>query len=162
MALQAKDKPIASAGEPVLRAIEVLLPVASSAEDQIKYPRAIDHLRAAAALTSRDPDPLLWARVHAQLCGVMWRNAAYREGSEIAQEVLRVHEQHLGMEHPDTLSSVGHLAGLLKAKGDLAGAEPLYRGALAGRERVLGAEHPDALGSVGNLAGLRHAHGRLE
>ncbi len=51
---------------------------------------------------------------------------------------------------------------MLKEKGDLAGAEPLYRRALDGKERVLGGEHPDTLISVVNLAALRHAQGKLE
>ena len=36
----------------------------------------------------------------------------------------------LGEDHPDTLSSLNNLAALLKAQGQLAEAEPLYREAL--------------------------------
>ncbi len=36
----------------------------------------------------------------------------------------------LGPKHPDTLTSVNNLAGLLQNKGDYDGAEPLYRRAL--------------------------------
>jgi tetratricopeptide (TPR) repeat protein len=45
------------------------------------------------------------------------------------------------------------------ARGDFAGAEPLYRRALEVRERVLGPEHPDTLVSVNNLAGLLESTG---
>ncbi len=54
---------------------------------------------------------------------------------------------------------MNNLAGLLAAKGDYAGAEPLYRRALEARERTLGKEHPDTLGSVNDLAGLLASKG---
>ncbi len=59
----------------------------------------------------------------------------------------------------DTLTSVNNLAYLLRAKGDLAAAEPLYRRALEAGERVLGPTHPDTLTSVNNLADLLQAKG---
>ena len=65
----------------------------------------------------------------------------------------------LGPEHPDTLTSVNNLAGLLSSKGDYAGAEPLYRRAMDTFDRVLGSEHPHTLGSVSNLAGLLSSKG---
>jgi len=67
----------------------------------------------------------------------------------------------LGREHPETLTSVNNLAGLYKAQGRLAEAEPLFKRALEARERVLGKEHPETLGSADNLAGLYEAQGRL-
>ena len=73
---------------------------------------------------------------------------------DFTQRILTVHENFLGSEHPDTLKSVNNLAIVLKAKGDYAAAEPLYRRALAGREKALGPEHPDTLMSVAHLAGL--------
>ena len=59
----------------------------------------------------------------------------------------------LGDAHPSTLTSIGNLAQLLQAKGDLRGAEPLFREALAGAQRVLGDAHPSTLTALGNLAG---------
>ena len=56
---------------------------------------------------------------------------------------------------------MNNLAILLKGKGDIAGAEELYRRALEGRERILGPEHPDTLTSVYNLARLREKQGDL-
>lgn len=49
-----------------------------------------------------------------------------------------------------------------RAKGDLAGAEPLYLRALSGQERGLGEEHPTTLLTVLGLAGLRQAQGKLD
>ncbi len=65
----------------------------------------------------------------------------------------------LGAEHPDVASSLNNLALLLDAKGDYAGAEPLYREALAMRRKLLGAEHPKVAASLNNLAALLHESG---
>ena len=53
-----------------------------------------------------------------------------------------IREKTLGPDHPDTATVVNNLAMLLKTKGDCAGAEPLFRRALATFERVFGANAP--------------------
>lgn len=61
-----------------------------------------------------------------------------------------------GAEHPDTLTSVNNLAGLLKRKGDYAGAQPLYERALEGLLKISQAiqrPHPNLQACVGNFAG---------
>ena len=50
---------------------------------------------------------------------------------------------------------------LLKAKGDLAAAEPLLREALEVQRETLGNRHPDALISISNLGMLLQAKGDL-
>ena len=50
----------------------------------------------------------------------------------------------------------------MQAKGDLAGAEPLFRRVLEGHERALGPAHPYTLTSLNNLAGLLDKTGRTE
>ena len=47
--------------------------------------------------------------------------------AHVCRRALETREEVLGPKHPDTLLSVNNLAILLKAKGDRAGAEPLYR-----------------------------------
>ena len=66
-----------------------------------------------------------------------------------------------GIDHADTLVSVGSLAQLLQAQGKLSRAEPLCRRALEGSERTLGAHHLDTLTAVNNLASLLQAQGKL-
>jgi len=58
------------------------------------------------------------------------------------------------MEHPDTLTSVSNLAGVLQYRGKYEEAEEMTRRALAAYENVLGEDHPDMLTSVHNLAYL--------
>ena len=66
-----------------------------------------------------------------------------------------------GDSHPDTLTSISNMVGLLHAQGKLGEAEPLYREALDGRQRTLGDAHPDTLSSLFNLADLLEKRGRL-
>jgi len=60
----------------------------------------------------------------------------------------------LGVEYPETLTSVRNLAWVLKNQGKYETAEEMYRRALKGYEKVLGAEHPYTLNSVYCLAYL--------
>ncbi|MCP4702881.1 MAG: CHAT domain-containing protein, partial [Gammaproteobacteria bacterium] len=78
----------------------------------------------------------------------------------LLQRALRVSEQVLGKEHPDTLTSVNNLAGIYRVQGRYGEAEPLYLRALRVSEQVLGKEHPDTLISVNNLADLYRVQGR--
>ncbi|EOD11930.1 hypothetical protein EMIHUDRAFT_464982 [Emiliania huxleyi CCMP1516] len=67
----------------------------------------------------------------------------------------------LGDKHPDTLLSISNLGQLLKAKGDLDGAEAFCREALEGRPETLGDRHPKTLTSLYNLGMLLQKQGRL-
>jgi len=67
----------------------------------------------------------------------------------------------LGSQDPRLATSLNGLAGVYRAQGRYAEAEPLYRRALAIREKALGAEHPDVAQSLNNLALLYAAQGRF-
>src|SRR5271165_2642002 len=54
----------------------------------------------------------------------------------------------LWLEHPDVGTIVNSLAGLYKAQGQHAKAEPLYKRALEIREKALGLEHPNVEGEI--------------
>ena len=81
---------------------------------------------------------------HAHLCTLLRRTSS---GSDA--------------EHPDAAASLSNQAALLEARGDLAGAEPLYRRALAIREKSRGPDHPETAISLTNLAALLQARGDL-
>ena len=59
------------------------------------------------------------------------------------------------------VTSLNDSALSLESKGDLAGAEPLFRGALQIAETALGPDSPDTAGSLNNLAGLLESKGDL-
>ncbi|MEO5376095.1 MAG: tetratricopeptide repeat protein, partial [Alphaproteobacteria bacterium] len=65
----------------------------------------------------------------------------------LQEQALAVRRRVLGVEHPDTLTSMSNLAETLRSQGDLAGARALEEQVLAVRRRVLGEEHPVTLGS---------------
>ena len=73
------------------------------------------------------------------------------------RRALEGRERALGQAHPDTLSSLNTLAGLLYAKGDLAGAEPLLRRSLSGLidiSRATQQPPPNLQSAVDNYAGV--------
>ncbi len=83
------------------------------------------------------------------------------ENSETLLKVaLAIREKVLGVEHPDTATSLNNLAYLHKAQSKYSEAEPLHLRALAIRERVLGTEHPDTALTLSNLAGLFQDQGK--
>ncbi|KAK5674032.1 hypothetical protein LTS10_013212 [Elasticomyces elasticus] len=83
--------------------------------------------------------------------------------AEIAhRQALSIREKVLGEEHPDTLTSMNNLAGVLGSQGKYEAAESMHRQALAIREKVLGAEHPDTLMSMNNLALVLGSQGKYE
>ena len=61
----------------------------------------------------------------------------------------------LGADHPETLTTRGHLARWRGEAGDVAGAVAEYQAVLADRVRVLGADHPDTLTIRHSLAHWR-------
>jgi len=74
---------------------------------------------------------------------------------------LETRRRVLGDEHPNTLTSINNLGGLLHAQGKLSEAEPYLREALETSQRVLGDGHADTLISVQNLGFLLQAQGKL-
>ena len=68
------------------------------------------------------------------------------------RETLEVQRATLGPKHPDTLISMGNLAGLLHAQGKLSESEALFMETLEGRRAALGPRHPDTLSTERWLA----------
>jgi len=159
-ALQAKDKALATAGQSVHDAVKALELAGQSAEARIQYPRAMDHFRAAAALTSEERDPVEWADAQWHLASVLQENGQYNDAEIIWRKVIAVYTRVLGPEDPNTLSSRNNLANALKGQGKHAEAEQQYRAVLAIQERVLGPEHPDTLGSRMGVANALYSQGK--
>ena len=63
----------------------------------------------------------------------------------IVSDEAAIAEKAMGPDHPDVGTDLNNLAGLLDAKGDYAGAEPLYRRALEICEKALGPDHPNTV-----------------
>jgi tetratricopeptide (TPR) repeat protein len=76
--------------------------------------------------------------------------------------LLDVLRQELGEGHPDFATSLSNLALLLQRQGDLQGAEPLLRQALAVRRTLFGESHPDSATTLNNLGELLSLRGDLD
>jgi tetratricopeptide (TPR) repeat protein len=90
------------------------------------------------------------------------RDGRYNEAESHLLEVTEIRQRVLGVEHPNTLTSVSNLALVLRIQGKYEAAEEMNRRALEGREKVLGNEHPFTLTSVSNLALVLRNQGRYE
>ena len=77
----------------------------------------------------------------------------------LRRQSLAFAEKAEGPEHPSTGVKLDGLAGLLRAKGDYAAAEPLSRRALAIAEKAQGPEHPSTGQTLNNLARLLKVKG---
>jgi tetratricopeptide (TPR) repeat protein len=75
-------------------------------------------------------------------------------------DVVEVGKQILGINHPNTLSSMANLASTYRHQGRWTEAEELFVQVIETRKRELGSEHPDTLTSMGNLASTFQNQGR--
>ena len=99
----------------------------------------------------------------AERCGdCLNYDGRYREAEIMCQKVVKYREKVLGLEHPDTLTSVNNLGLVLARQGKDEEAEALHRQALRERERLLGPESPDTLTSVGYLGSVLRHQGRYQ
>ena len=86
----------------------------------------------------------------------------YQKAEQMHRQALQLHENVLGKEHPDTLSSMNNLAVVLLELGKCEEAEQMHRQTLKLREKVQGKEHPNTLTSMNNLANVLSDQGKGE
>jgi tetratricopeptide (TPR) repeat protein len=65
---------------------------------------------------------------------VVSRQGTYEEAESMHRRALEGYEKVLGVEHPDTLTSVSQLGTVLERQGKYEEAESMYRRALEGYE----------------------------
>ncbi|KAL4744583.1 hypothetical protein BDW72DRAFT_81009 [Aspergillus terricola var. indicus] len=94
------------------------------------------------------------------LASVYLQQGLWKEAEELNMQVLEIHKQVLGPEHPDTLTSMNNLASTYRRQGRWRKAEELDVHVLENFKQVLGPEHPDTLRSMGNLASTYWQQGR--
>jgi tetratricopeptide (TPR) repeat protein len=68
----------------------------------------------------------------------------------------------LGPDHPIVALNLDNLANLLRDRGDLASAEPLYRQAIGVYQRIVGEDHLGLAAVRADLADLLVKKGRLD
>ena len=72
---------------------------------------------------------------------------------------LQLRIESLGVEHPDTLTSMNNLANTFADQGGMVSAIELHRAVLEIRVRIVGRLHPYTLNSMSNLALALEEHG---
>ena len=78
---------------------------------------------------------------------------------ELYQRALDGYEKTLGNDHPNTLNTVNHIAGVYDSQGEYPKALQWYQRALDGYEKTLGNDHPDTLNTIYNMAGVYDSQG---
>ena len=81
-----------------------------------------------------------------------WEQGRFKEAEELGVHTLETRRRVLGLEHPDTLTSVDNLALMYWEQGRFKEAGELGVQTLETRRRVLGLEHPSTLAGAFNLA----------
>ncbi|HEV2096533.1 MAG TPA: tetratricopeptide repeat protein [Chthoniobacterales bacterium] len=154
---QAKEAYPPKAGE-AIKALEL----AGWASQQLVHSSdALRHFRAAEALTDRDRDPIIWARVQHGIARLLLEQGRYSVAESVWRDVVDVRTRSLGAEDPDTLRSRAGLAVAIEYQGNFAEAEAENRAILAVEEKLAGHEHPDALASRNNLAETLRKQGKF-
>src|SRR5258706_75794 len=76
----------------------------------------------------------------------------YDKALRYYERALAGEEKALGMDHPDTLTTVDNMAFVFDHQGQYDKALKYYERSLAGKEKSLGVDHPDTLATVHNMA----------
>jgi tetratricopeptide (TPR) repeat protein len=104
--------------------------------------------------------PLIEARLRLTLGQSFLFLGEARLAAEQCEAARTLYAQHLGPDHPDTLTSMHHLAKSYADLGRHADALKLREETLARRKARLGPDHPDSLASMSNLANSYARFGR--
>ncbi|RYP03605.1 hypothetical protein DL764_005035 [Monosporascus ibericus] len=86
----------------------------------------------------------------------------YEKAEQMHRQALALYEAVLGRKHPDMLSSMDNLTGLLNSQGKYNEAEQMHRQALALYKAVLGRKHLSTLASINNLASVFGNQGKYD
>ena len=86
----------------------------------------------------------------------------YEQAEPLYQRALRIREQQLGLEHPETAEIIHDLARSWEVQGNSEEASIWYARALAVREQALGTHHPKTTETRTHLIALLHALGQHE
>ncbi|KAJ6016208.1 Tetratricopeptide-like helical [Penicillium herquei] len=103
-----------------------------------------------------------YVRFTSRVGRLLQSDGRYDEANPLFARNLRVCEEALGPEHPDTLMSVSLLGSVLTQQGKYKEAEAMHRRDLEGSEKALGPEHPDTLTSVSHLGSVLAEQGKYK
>ena len=91
---------------------------------------------------------------------LLWNQGKVAEAEECFRDLLRVHQEVVGMDHPNSLDLLTNLGFLLMRRGELDEAQTLLEEASERSIKVLGTMHPDTLSTQRSLGNLLRSQGR--
>ncbi|KAK4241610.1 hypothetical protein C8A03DRAFT_30191 [Achaetomium macrosporum] len=92
--------------------------------------------------------------------GLFYYQGQWKDAEKFLEQAAGWRRAVLGLEHPDTLTSMANLASTYLNQGRWKEAEALGVQVMETKKRVLGLEHPDTLTSMANLAWTYRNQGR--
>jgi tetratricopeptide (TPR) repeat protein len=123
----------------------------------------LPHARKVLDYNSEEKEASLdWARIASNTAWYLVYMGEYVRAAVFIRDAMESKERLLGVEHPDTLTSVSNLGSVLSRQGRYEEAEAMHWRALEGREKVLGLEHPDTLTSVSQLGSVLSSQGKYK
>ena len=123
------------AGDSRSAAIASFEAAGESARKLFQFQRAVDHYRAAAALTNRERNKTEWGRVQRGLAEAFYDQGKPKEAAELLRASIAASAEARGSEDPQTVSARGMLVNALLHLGRYAEAEREEREVLAIRLR---------------------------
>ncbi|THC87591.1 hypothetical protein EYZ11_012963 [Aspergillus tanneri] len=97
-------------------------------------------------------DPGRYKDIQNPVINCLASDGRYYEAELFYNKLMRINQNKIGPEHPDTLTSIESLASTYWNQGRWNEAEKLEVQVMETRKTVLGAKHPDTLTSMANLA----------
>ncbi|GCE15003.1 tetratricopeptide repeat protein [Tengunoibacter tsumagoiensis] len=143
-------------GEQVVRAMHSLFP--ANTKDVATWPTCLRYLEQVEACDTLIQHHQFLLPEAAELLdrtgSYFLEHAMYTQAKSLYLHALGIREQYFGPEHPQTATSLNHLAILYRGNGNYIEAEPFYVRALHIREQHLGPHHLDTAASLHHLANL--------
>jgi tetratricopeptide (TPR) repeat protein len=133
-------------------------------QGELLRPQLGERLDRAASLLEGEAvgDPVAVARLQSVL-GRTQLNLGYPKGAiALHTKARQTYETRLGLDHPDTLTSMNDLASAYLANGQLNKAVQLIEQTLQKRQTILGPNHADTLATMNNLATTYKELGQLD
>ncbi|KAK4031660.1 kinesin light chain [Parachaetomium inaequale] len=145
----------------VMQQLDKLFPYPEH-ENMAVWMRYLPHTLAALELREHLPDDVIKSSLLSRVADSHFMLGKYQIAEELHRQALQLRTQVLVVEHPDTLTSINHLALVLRSQGKYEEAETMHRQALKLQTQVLGTEHPNTLTSMNNLAIVLSEQGKYE
>ncbi|MGV0024741.1 FxSxx-COOH system tetratricopeptide repeat protein [Phormidesmis priestleyi] len=125
--------------------------------------RLVPHVQAIATHPSANTLEITdWALLLNRAGYYLKEQGRYEAAEPLYVRSLRLYEQQLGADHPDTASSLNNLAALHWVQGQYEAAELSYTRSLQTCEQRLGADHHSTAIILNNLAELYKSQGRYD